>query len=154
MSEGRKPERMTIRVAIVDDHPLIVEGIRAALGQHPGIDVIGTASSTSSIRSARSCQPATTRGRDSPVRLWLDEPNAAAVLGTPPFPDGVIAIESHRRSGVICLEIDEATQRRAVIEAKLNGYRRLLDANPTWWLLFMVPSRTRAWMAPVGRRPG
>jgi len=87
---------------------------------------------------------------DSPVRLWLDEPNAAAVLGTPPFPDGVIAIESDGRSRVICLEIDEATQRRAVIEAKLNGYRRLLDAYPTWWLLFVVPSRTRArWLRSV-----
>jgi hypothetical protein len=88
--------------------------------------------------------------QDSPVQLWLDEPNAAAVLGTPPYPDGVVALESDERSGVICLEIDEATQRRAVIEAKLNGYRRLLDAYPTWWLLFVVPSRTRArWLRSV-----
>ena len=86
----------------------------------------------------------------SPVRLWLDEPNAAAVLGTPPFPDGVVVIDCEGRSSVICLEIDEATQRRAVIEAKLNGYRRLLDAYPTWWLLFVVPSRTRArWLRSV-----
>lgn len=88
--------------------------------------------------------------QDSPVQLWLDEPNAAAVLGTPPYPDGVVALESDEGSGVICLEIDEATQRRAVIEAKLNGYRRLLDAYPTWWLLFVVPSRTRAgWLRSV-----
>ena len=86
----------------------------------------------------------------SPVWLWLDEPNAAAVLGTPPYPDGVVALQSDGRSAVICLEIDEATQRRAVIEAKLNGYRRLLDAYPTWWLLFVVPSRTRArWLRSV-----
>ncbi len=91
--------------------------------------------------------------RDSPVRLWLDEPSAAAVLGTPPYPDGVVAIEAGGRSGVICLEIDEATQRRAVIEAKVNGYRRLFDANPSWSLLFVVPSRNRArWLRMVANR--
>jgi len=89
---------------------------------------------------------------DSPVRLWLDEPNAATVLGTPPYPDSVVALESEGRSGVVCLEIDEATQRRAVIEAKLNGYRRLFDSHPTWWLLFVVPSRNRArWLRTVAR---
>src|SRR6266545_285192 len=88
--------------------------------------------------------------RNSPVQLWLDEPNAATVLGTPPFPDSVVALECEGRSGIVCLEIDEATQRRAVIEAKLNGYRRLFDAHPTWWLLFVVPSRNRArWLRTV-----
>lgn len=102
------------------------------------------------------CALVTTNGdprRFSPVRLWLDEPNAAAVLGTPPFPDGVVVLEIEGRNGVICLEIDEATQRRAVMEAKLNGYRRLFEAHPTWWLLFVVPSRNRArWLrtAAVG----
>ena len=89
----------------------------------------------------------------SPVRLWLDEPNAAAVLGTPPYPDGVVVLEVEGRSGVICLEVDEATQRRAVIEAKLSGYRRLFDAYPTWSLLFVVPSRNRArWLGTVAAR--
>ena len=86
----------------------------------------------------------------SPVRLWLDEPNAAAVLGTPPYPDGVVVLEVGGRSGVICLEIDEATQRRAVIEAKLSGYRRLFEAHPSWCLLFVVPSPNRArWLRTV-----
>ncbi|MEW5991648.1 MAG: replication-relaxation family protein [Chloroflexota bacterium] len=86
----------------------------------------------------------------SPVRLWLDEPNAAAILGTPPFPDAVVVLERTNRTGVVCLEIDEATQRRAVIEAKLNGYRTLLEANPTWVVLFVVPSPRRArWLRVV-----
>lgn len=86
----------------------------------------------------------------SPIRLWLDEPNAAAVLGTPPYPDGVVVLEVGGRSGVICLEVDEATQRRAVIEAKLSGYGRLFDANPSWSLLFVVPSPIRArWLRTV-----
>jgi hypothetical protein len=89
---------------------------------------------------------------NSPVRLWLDEPNAAAVLGTPPYPDGVVVVQVDGRSGVICLEIDEATQRRAVIEAKLNGYRRLFDEHPEWWLLFVVPSKARAgWLRLVAK---
>ena len=86
----------------------------------------------------------------SPVRLWLDEPNAAAVLGTPPYPDGVVVLEVGARSGVILLEIDEATQRRAVIEAKLGGYGRLFEVHPSWCLLFVVPSANRArWLRTV-----
>jgi len=99
------------------------------------------------------CALATANGdprRDSPVLAWLAEPTAARALGTPPFPDSVVVLQDGRSSGVLCLEIDEATQRRAVIEAKLNGYRRLFDAYPTWWLLFVVPSRNRArWLRTV-----
>ena len=71
----------------------------------------------------------------SPILAWLAEPTAATALGTPPYPDSVVVLEDAEHMGVLCLEIDEATQRRAVIEAKLNGYRRLFDAHPTWWLL-------------------
>jgi Replication-relaxation len=86
----------------------------------------------------------------SPVLAWLAEPTAARALGTPPFPDSVVVLQDGDRSGVLCLEIDEATQRRVVIEAKLNGYRRLFDAYPDWWLLFVVPSRNRArWLRTV-----
>jgi hypothetical protein len=86
----------------------------------------------------------------SPVRLWLDEPNAAAVLGTPPYPDGVVVVEVEGRRGVVCLEVDEATQRRAVIEAKLLGYGRLFEGHPSWCLLFVVPSPNRArWLQTV-----
>ena len=99
------------------------------------------------------CALATANGdprHGSPVLAWLAEPTAARALGTPPFPDSVVVLQDGDRSGVLCLEIDEATQRRAVIEAKLNGYRRLFDAHPTWWLLFVVPSRNRArWLRTV-----
>jgi len=99
------------------------------------------------------CALATANGdprHSSPVLAWLAEPTAARALGTPPFPDSVVVLQDGDRSGVLCLEIDEATQRRAIIEAKLNGYRRLFDAHPTWWLLFVVPSRNRArWLRTV-----
>ena len=91
--------------------------------------------------------------RNSPVLAWLAEPTAATVLGTPPFPDSVVVIASGGRSGAVCLEIDEATQRRKVIEAKLNAYRRLFDAKPSWSMLFVVPSPNRArWLRAVARR--
>jgi hypothetical protein len=99
------------------------------------------------------CALATANGdprHSSPVLAWLAEPTAARALGTPPFPDSVVVLQDGDRSGVLCLEIDEATQRRAVIEAKLNGYRRLFDVHPTWRLLFVVPSRNRArWLRTV-----
>ena len=102
------------------------------------------------------CALATANGdprQRSPVLAWLAEPTAARALGTPPFPDSVVVLQDADRSGVLCLEIDEATQRRAVIEAKLNGYRRLFQAHPTWWLLFVVPSRNRArWLRTVAAR--
>lgn len=89
----------------------------------------------------------------SPVLAWLAEPTATRALGTPPYPDSVVVLEDAGRSAVLCLEIDEATQRRAVIEAKLNGYRGLLAKYPAWRLLLVVPSRNRArWLQVVARR--
>jgi DNA-binding NarL/FixJ family response regulator len=41
---------MTIRVVLVDDHPLIVEGLRGALGRAPGLDIVGTAGSVEEAR--------------------------------------------------------------------------------------------------------
>ena len=99
------------------------------------------------------CALATANGdprHSSPVLAWLAEPTATRALGTPPYPDSVVVLQDGGRSGVLCLEVDEATQRRRVIEAKLNGYRRLFEAHATWWLLFVVPSRTRArWLRIV-----
>jgi DNA-binding NarL/FixJ family response regulator len=42
---------MTVRVAIVDDHPLVVDGLRAALGRQRGIDVVGVAGSIGEART-------------------------------------------------------------------------------------------------------
>jgi hypothetical protein len=86
----------------------------------------------------------------SPVLAWLTEVTASALVGSPPYPDSVVVLQDGERSGVVCLEIDEATQRRTVIEAKLSGYTRVFAAHPTWHLLFIVPSRVRArWLRTV-----
>ncbi len=43
---------MTARVLVVDDHPLIVDGLRAALATDPALDVVGAAGSLASARAA------------------------------------------------------------------------------------------------------
>ena len=42
---------MTIRVLLVDDHPLVVEGLVGALGRSPGLDVVGTAGTIAAARA-------------------------------------------------------------------------------------------------------
>ncbi len=41
---------MTIRVVLIDDHPLVIDGLLGAFGRVPGIDVIGTAGTLSDAR--------------------------------------------------------------------------------------------------------
>jgi DNA-binding NarL/FixJ family response regulator len=41
---------VTIRVVLVDDHPLIVEGFRGALSRAPGLEIVGTAGSVQEAR--------------------------------------------------------------------------------------------------------
>lgn len=47
---------VTIRVLVIDDHPLVVEGLLGALGGHSGIDVIGTAGNLADARLAIEAQ--------------------------------------------------------------------------------------------------
>jgi DNA-binding NarL/FixJ family response regulator len=42
MTDGASP---AIRVAVVDDHPVVRDGTAALLGSQPGIEIVGTASS-------------------------------------------------------------------------------------------------------------
>jgi DNA-binding NarL/FixJ family response regulator len=42
---------MTIRVVLVDDHPLVVDGLVSALGRAPGIDVVGAAGTVAAARA-------------------------------------------------------------------------------------------------------
>jgi two-component system nitrate/nitrite response regulator NarL len=41
---------MSIRVVIIDDHPLIVDGLRGALGRDSAIEVVGTAATLAAAR--------------------------------------------------------------------------------------------------------
>ncbi len=42
---------MTIRVLVIDDHPLVIEGLRGALGMNPVIEVVGTAGTLADARA-------------------------------------------------------------------------------------------------------
>lgn len=45
-------DRLTIRLLLVDDHPIILEGLAAALTPHPQIEIVGTAGSLANARLA------------------------------------------------------------------------------------------------------
>jgi hypothetical protein len=86
----------------------------------------------------------------SPVARWLPERMARAHVGGPPFPDSILILDDRGRSATISLEVDEETQRRAVIEEKLDGYRRMVATDPGWAILFVVPTGARAgWLRLV-----
>ncbi|MBA2719287.1 MAG: response regulator transcription factor [Chloroflexi bacterium] len=42
---------VTIRVLVIDDHPLVIEGLRGALGMNPVIEVVGTAGTLADARA-------------------------------------------------------------------------------------------------------
>ena len=49
---------MTIRVLLVDDHPIVREGLRALVQGHLGIDVVGEAADAAqALRQVMACQP-------------------------------------------------------------------------------------------------
>ena len=48
---------MTVRVVLVDDHPIVISGIRAALPKEPSIEVVGQAGSLAEARHVLSTTP-------------------------------------------------------------------------------------------------
>jgi hypothetical protein len=84
------------------------------------------------------------------VQLWLPERLAADALGGEPMPDAIVVLATATGSGVVCLELDEATQHAAPIRAKLDAYGRALAGRPGWHVLFIVPGAARAaWLRRV-----
>lgn len=81
-----------------------------------------------------------------PVQLWLPESMATAVLeGVEP--DAIVVLATNAGTGVVCLEIDEATQHAVPIRDKLEAYRRALEGRQGWHVVFVVPTLARlAWL--------
>ncbi len=48
---------MTVRIVLIDDHPLVVGGIKAALPKQPAIEVVGQAGSVAEARSVLASTP-------------------------------------------------------------------------------------------------
>jgi Replication-relaxation len=85
-----------------------------------------------------------------PVQLWLTDSMSANVLGQFVRPDSITVVTTEAESAVLALEIDEGTEHRRTIRAKLAAYRRPLAISPNWHLLVVVPGPIRAaWMVRV-----
>lgn len=84
------------------------------------------------------------------VQLWLPESIAGDVLPDGILPDALVVLATAAGSGVVCLEIDEATQHIAPILDKLRAYRRALEGRVGWHVLFVVPTMARqTWLRRV-----
>jgi len=55
------------------------------------------------------------------VQVSLSEAQTAGILGQSFRPDSIIALQSDPFSGVLCVEVDEGTERSAVIRGKLDA---------------------------------
>ena len=90
--------------------------------------------------------------RNPVVTLWLPESIVGDALPDGPDADTVVVLNAAMGSGVLCLEIDEATQHVTPIRAKLRAYRRALADRPGWHLLVVVPTAARRnWLRRIVR---
>ncbi len=77
------------------------------------------------------------------VQAWLSEVMAHDLLPKT-YPDAVVVLQAETGSGVLCLEIDQNTERGPVIRDKLTRYETALRPKTGWHLLFVVGSAGRA----------
>lgn len=77
------------------------------------------------------------------VQAWLPESMTAGVLAPRLRPDSILALQAGPMSGVLCIEVDEATEKAAAIRAKLDAYDAALDGRVGWHLVWVVPSSDR-----------
>jgi hypothetical protein len=73
-------------------------------------------------------------------------------------PDSVVVVQFGGQSGVLCLEINEATEHSPTIRSRLGAYERSLAGRDGWHLVWVVPTEERlGWLRRVARwdqRPG
>ena len=98
-------------------------------------------------------------GGTRPVQAWLSPDMSTGILDRIQ-PDALLAVQLATGSGVLALEIDEATEHAGIIDMKLVNYGWALAKRPGWNLLFVVPHATRLhWLrrrlaSAKGRSPG
>jgi hypothetical protein len=86
------------------------------------------------------------------AQLWLPESIVADARIERARPDSVVVIQVEGRSGVLCLETDEATEHAPQIKAKLAAYERVLADRTGWHVVFAVPTVARlTWLRRVAR---
>ena len=98
------------------------------------------------------------RSAPEAVQVWLTEPMVDRELPSDVRPDSIVALQLARGSAVLCLEIDEATERSPTIRARLGAYESALAGRTGWHVVWVVPTEERrGWLRRVGRwddRPG
>ncbi len=77
------------------------------------------------------------------LQAWLSEVMAHDLLPRI-YPDAVVVLQAATGSAVLCLEIDQNTERGPVIRDKLTRYETALRPKTGWHLLFVVGSAGRA----------
>jgi hypothetical protein len=88
------------------------------------------------------------------VQAWLSEVMAHDLLPRT-YPDALVALQAPSGSGVLCLEIDESTERGPVIRDKLGRYEAALRPKTGWHVLFVAGSAERVgFLARTGRHKG
>lgn len=86
------------------------------------------------------------------IQLWLTEPMADGVLPGGVRPDSILVVQLDGGSGVLCLEIDEATEHAPTIRRRLAAYECAVAGRGGWQLLWVVPTEERlAWLRRVAR---
>lgn len=91
-----------------------------------------------------------TLGAEPLVQASLSESQTTGILAPRLRPDSIIALQADPYSGVLCIEVDESTQRAAVIRGKLDAYDAALYGRSGWHVVFVVPSRDRLeWLRRV-----
>lgn len=86
------------------------------------------------------------------LQSWMTPVMTADLLDGHVQPDGVLVLQADAGSGVLCLEVDEATEHAPQILAKLDAYSRVLPPRSGWHALFVVPNHDRLdWLRRVAR---
>ncbi|MDQ3691865.1 MAG: replication-relaxation family protein [Chloroflexota bacterium] len=85
------------------------------------------------------------------LQSWMTPVMTDDVLNGLVRPDRVLVLQTEGGSGVVCLEVDEATEHAPQILAKLDAYSRILP-RCGWHLLIVVPNEDRLdWLRRVAR---
>lgn len=117
--------------------------VRSAAHLRHSLDVVEVV--TSLVRRSHAREDSD--GVEPLVQAWLPESMTAGILAPKLRPDSILALQASPLSGVLWVEVDEATQKGPVIRAKLDAYDAAFVGHTGWHLLFVVPSRDRvAWL--------
>ncbi|MFD4291708.1 response regulator [Rhodococcus sp. NPDC058505] len=110
---------MTLRIVLVDDHPVVRAGLRALIGSHDGLDVVGEASSGEDALDLVRAQRPDVVLMDLRLGEGMDGAQATAAIVAEPGPPRVVVLTTY----------DTDTDILRAVEAGASGYL-LKDSDP------------------------